>query len=48
MMTKYTVKIKDSIAYNLLKVVFAIYFIFAMGITGYHMFLDYGAAKKIL
>ena len=45
---KYPVRIRlrDSIAYNLLKVVFAIYFLFAVSITGYHMYLDYQTAER--
>jgi signal transduction histidine kinase/ActR/RegA family two-component response regulator len=40
------ISLRDSIAYNLLKVVFAIYFLFAVSITGYHMYLDYQTAER--
>ena len=40
------IRLRDSIAYKLLKVVFAIYFLFAVSITGYHMYLDYQTAEQ--
>jgi hypothetical protein len=40
------IKFRDTIAYNLLKIVFTIYFFFAVSITGYHMYLDYQTAEK--
>lgn len=40
------IRLRDSIAYKLLKVVFAIYFLFAVSITGYHMYLDYQTAER--
>lgn len=42
---KPAVLFKNSLAYSLLKVVFAAYFIFAVGITAYHMRLDYDTAR---
>lgn len=40
------IRLRDSIAYKLLKVVFAVYFLFAVSITGYHMYLDYQTAER--
>ena len=40
------IKLRDSVAYNLLRRVFAIYFLFAVSITGYHMYLDYNTAQQ--
>jgi two-component system, sensor histidine kinase len=40
------VKLKDTIAYNLLRIVFTIYLFFAVSITGYHMYLDYQTAEN--
>ncbi len=40
------IRLRDSIAYKLLKVVFAVYFMFAVSITGYHMYLDYQTAER--
>ncbi len=40
------VKLKNTIAYNLLRVVFTIYLFFAVSITGFHMYLDYQTAEN--
>ncbi len=40
------VKLRDTIAYNLLRVVFTIYLFFAVSITASHMYLDYRTAEQ--
>ncbi len=39
------IRFRDTVAYSLLKIVFAVYFVFAVTITAYHMRLDYNTAK---
>jgi two-component system, sensor histidine kinase and response regulator len=48
MTTDKSVKFRDSVAYQLLKIVFAIYFFISISITLGHMFMEYRSAKDMV
>jgi len=41
-------RLKNSVAYQLLKIVFAIYFVISMFITGLHMTMEYRTARELV